>query len=79
MPLHYFKKNTREKHIIFTVSRITCLGTVQNIKRKFESSAENTWKIDTDVMICSYFFVAFSGRSNFITMAEETMFPKIRL
>ena len=57
-------KKTLEKnilhYIIVTVSRGTYLGMDQKIKRKFVSSAANTWKshmFDTDFVSCSCFFV----------------------
>ena len=61
------KKHLRKTilpYVIITVSCETYLGIVQSMKRKFVSSAENTWKIDTDFMICSSFF-AFSGLVQF--------------
>ena len=52
------------------------------MKRKFVSSAENTWKslmFDTDFMICLCLFLYFLAWFNFIIIAETTTFPKIRL
>ena len=69
-------------YIIVTVSCGTYLGIDQSMKRKFVSSAENTWKsrmFDTDFMICLCLFLYFLAWSNFIIIAETTTFPKIRL
>ena len=63
LAIELHKKNI--VYIIVTVSRGTHLGIVQSMKRKFVSIAENTWKIDTDIMICSCFFLAFSGLFEF--------------
>ena len=60
-------RKTMLLYIIVTVSRGTYLDIDQSMKRKFVSSAPNTWKshmFDTDFVICSCFF-AFSGQVQF--------------
>ena len=61
--LHCFKKKHLRKtillYIIVTVIHGTYLGINQSMKRKFVSSAANTWKshmFDNDFVICSCFF-----------------------
>ena len=82
--LKLFQCTTLKKHlrkaillyIIVTVSRGTYLGIVQSMKRKLVSSAENTWKIDTDFIICLC-FLHFLAWSNFIIIAETQRFLKL--
>ena len=55
-------------YIIVTVSCGTYLDIDQNIKRKFVSSAANTWKnrmFDIDFVLCLCFVFAFSGLIQF--------------
>ena len=65
------QKNTEKTillYIIVTVSRGTYLGVDQGIKRKFVSSAANTWKsriFHTDFVICLCFVFAFFGLVQF--------------
>ena len=65
------QKNTEKTILLYitvTVSRGTYLGIDQSIKRKFVSSAANTWKsqmFDTDFVICLCFVFAFSGLVQF--------------
>ena len=80
--LQKYTEKTILLYIIITVSRRTYLGIDQSMKRKFVSSATNTWKshmFDTDSVICSCFFLHFLACSNFIIIAETTTFSKIRL
>ena len=79
------QKNTEKTillYIIVTANRGTYLGIDQSMKRKFVSSAANTWKsrmFDTDFVICLCFVFAFFGLVNFIIIAETTTFSKIGL
>ena len=60
-------QNNTEKTILLykaVVSRGTYLSINQSMKRKFVSSAANTWKnriFDIDFVICLCFVFAFSG------------------
>ena len=65
------QKNTEKTILLYitvTVSRGTYLGIDQSMKRKFVSSAANTWKsrmFDTDFVISSCFVFASSGLVQF--------------
>ena len=79
------QKNTEKTILLYitvTVSRGTYLGIDQSIKRKFVSSAANTWKsrmFNTDFVICLCFVFAFSGLVQFhYHHSETTTFLKIR-
>ena len=71
MPLHYLQKDTEKTILLCTIvtdSRETYLSIDQSIKRKFVSSAANTWKrrmFDTDFVICLCFVFDFSGLIQF--------------
>ena len=70
---HYItlQKKTKKAVLIYitvTVSRGTYLGIDHSTKRKFVSSAINTWKsrmFDTDFVICLCLVFAFSGLVQF--------------
>ena len=65
------QKNTKKTILLYitvTVSRGTYLGIEQSLKRKFVSSAANTWKsrmFDTIFATCLCFVFAFSSLVQF--------------
>ena len=70
-------ENTILLYAIVPVSRGTYLGMDQSMKRKFVSSAANTWKsrmFDIDFVICLCFVFAFSGLVQFHYRSRDNNF-----